>query len=350
MWYVGEKRSNMGGLVLLRSVVGVGAVLAVLASGQAWANEVAGQIVSVEGTVFVRQDGRAPASALAPAKPGDSVRAGDVINSASDGKIKILMKDHTILDLGPSALFKIDQFKANQGANREVEVNMVYGSLRAAVAQKLAGKGKFKLRTPSAVMGVRGTEFIVKSDAPADLKQVSAAIANPEKPVLAQGSGQGGDASAASTQVTVVQGRVDVEPKASTAGSPQSLEKPVALTAGTQLTTQVGEAAAPKAVTVDAQQMTQLRETVKVQDNTFSKAVTVDPAAGGASGGGVGGEVTRQAVTTAVTGAIQGAPALTMGSAGFAGTFGNNQTFTPVNQNFLQAGMLRTITVNVIAP
>lgn len=303
----------------------------------------AGEVVSVSGTVFLRPDGHEAGKSLNPAKPGDVVYSGDVINSASDGKIKILFKDKTIIDLGPSALFKVDSFKANQGANREVAVNMVYGSVRAAVAQKLEGKGKFKLRTPSAVMGVRGTEFIVKSDTPADLKQVSAVIAHPElPPVSAAASG----ADAAKTEVTVVQGRVDVEPKLA-ADAPKADLKPVVLTEGTQLTTKATDVAPQATVKVDTAQMSEIRESAKVQDNTFSKAVVVDTSASGSVGGG---EATKAAMASAaMSGVALSAPA-SVGMSGFAGTFGNNQTFQPMNVNFLQAGMLKTISVQVLAP
>lgn len=319
MWYVGEK-------IMMQGVVGASALFGLLIIPQAMSAEIAGEIVSVDGTVFVRPDAKIASSSLNPAQPGDPVHEGDVINSASDGKVKILMKDHTIVDLGPSALLKVDEFKRNQGANREVTMNMSYGSVRAAVAQKLAGKGRFKLRTPSAVMGVRGTEFIVNSPQPADLKT----------------------ANTTPTQVTVVQGRVDVEPQQATPqGAPAAAQQtPIALTAGTQLTTQPTEAVAVQPVAVAPSQMTQIKDAAVVKDNTFHKAVAIDPQAASATGG----SVTRLAVENAASGAALAAPSLAVSSAGFAGTFGNQQTFTPVNQNFLQAGMLRTITVNVLAP
>ncbi len=144
------------------------------------------------------------------------------------------------------------------------------------------------------------------------------------------------------TEVTVVQGRVDVEPPKAAAAT----EKPVVLTAGSQLTSQVGDTSSAKAVKVDAQQMAQIRESVKVTDNTFSKAVVVEPVASNGSGGG---EATRSALGCCAS-AVQVTPPVAVGTAGFAGTFGANQTFQPTNVNFQQANMLRTISVTVIGP
>jgi hypothetical protein len=78
--------------------------------------------------------------------------------------VKILFSDRSIFDLGPSTLFKIDEYKLNNGADRKVALSMDYGKIRAAVNERLNKKGSFKLRTAGTTMGVRGTEFLVNSD------------------------------------------------------------------------------------------------------------------------------------------------------------------------------------------
>jgi hypothetical protein len=216
------------------------------------------------------------------AKAGDSVFAQDVINTGSDGRIKVLMKDKSIIDLGPSALFKIDHFKGKNGAaDREVDVSMVYGTMRAAVTQKLEGKGKFKVKTPSATMGVRGTEFVVKSEI-SDMKDVSKLLNNTSGalPPSSLASSQGSDAKA-STEVSVLQGKVDVGKKdfnasAMSAGRTPASAGVVSLTAGTQISTSLSNAtiAPPKAM--DAVQMKAIATEAKVVDTTFQKAVIVE--------------------------------------------------------------------------
>src|SRR4051794_37370482 len=79
---------------------------------------VAGEVVSVVGVVFLRSDRKADqgtqGASLHPVQPGDYVYNEDIINTSSSGRIKVLMKDKTIIDLGPSALFKVDHFN-NRG-------------------------------------------------------------------------------------------------------------------------------------------------------------------------------------------------------------------------------------------
>ncbi len=122
----------------------------------------AGDVVSVLGRVLIRDDSGRKSdeeNQSRNAHPGDVVYAGDVINTSSNGGVKLLLRDRSIIDIGASSLFKVGQFSQNQNKKdeRQVELSLAYGSVRAAVTEKLKGPSKFKLRTPSAVMGVRGT-------------------------------------------------------------------------------------------------------------------------------------------------------------------------------------------------
>jgi len=306
----------------------------------AFAGEVAGEVVSVDGSVFIRQDGRV-STKLKPAKPGDSVSSGDVVNTPSNGRVKILMKDKSIVDLGPSALFKIDDFKANGGADRVADVSMMYGTMRAAVTQKIEGKGRFRVKTPAATMGVRGTEFVVKSEIK-NMDEVRHVILNPNKPLPVQAApaaslgGANGELHSnrpemAKTEITVLQGQVDVKkevPKIE-GRAPSSIkeEKVVSLTAGNQLVTKQGDVAPMKAVVLDTKQLASISKDIKVIDNTFAKAVVIDTSATSAPSA----EVMHTVMSTAVV----APPAMTvsMGDVGVAGTFGVTQSFTqrPVN-------------------
>ncbi|MBU6376102.1 MAG: FecR domain-containing protein, partial [Bdellovibrionales bacterium] len=137
--------------------------LPVHAFGQS-SSELAGRMVSVTGKVMIRQEAGSHSKNLRPAQPGKEVFVGDVISTPSDGRVKILLQDRSILDIGPSSLFRVDQMKIASAQNRQVASTMAYGSVRAAVTKKLEGRSQFKVRTSSATMGVRGTEFVVKSD------------------------------------------------------------------------------------------------------------------------------------------------------------------------------------------
>jgi hypothetical protein len=174
------------------------ASLSSLSANAAMQTAQAGKVVSVEGRVLIRQDG--PNAGLVALKPGAQVREGDVINTASDGKVKLLLEDKTILDLGGSALFKVEKFEARSGGDRQVSLDMAYGTVRASVSQPVTAKGKFQIRTRTATMGVRGTEFIVQAPMGQSPLGAAAPAGQAEKPV--------------ETKVTVVQGKVEVKPEA----------------------------------------------------------------------------------------------------------------------------------------
>ncbi len=212
----------------------------------------AGEVVSVQGTVLIRQDDqdKSKNEKSIQLQAGNNVFAGDLINTGSNGSVKILLKDKTIVDLGPSSLFKVTQFKPKKGADREVDLDMMFGKVRIGVSKKITGTGKFNIKTKAATMGVRGTEFVVSSALDvSDSKEKS----TPPK-----------------TEVTVLQGKVDVAQIGAAQAAPSHL------TAGTQLVTNSG--GPPGAmVKLNETQLTSVSSSSKVADNTFTKAVTIAP-------------------------------------------------------------------------
>ncbi len=417
------------GLICISTFAGIG-----LARADAPAphpgRTVAGEVVSVVGSVFVRSDRKADDTSedgkSHSIKPGDYIYADDIINTASSGRIKVLLKDKTIVDLGPSALFKVDKFDNKDGSSaREAEVSLAYGTMRAAVTQKITGGGKFKVRTPSATMGVRGTEFVIKSEI-RDMKDIGRLLNHSEGALPPSGFSQAATQAQAggSTEVTVLQGKVEVARKdfdasanaaagrtpasvngaAGTAGGGGANSGIVALSAGNQLTSRQsdGGAALEKPATVDSGKLASLSSSVKTVDNTFQKAVTIDPASlasnppassssgssgnggdksrapasssgnSGSSSGNASGSATAPAKSdgggTAVAGAapppagpppiapIQNIisdavnvastpPAVNVNDVGVPGSVGTNQPFTPPPVNTV--GVARSLRVNV---
>jgi hypothetical protein len=255
--------------------------LALVLSGQSTARAaepapasiVAGHIVNVAGQVRIRKDGSKDTKDVRLARGGDLVMVGDIINTPSDGRIKLLLKDRSIMDLGPSSLFKVNAFKAGAGPagnDRQVETTMAYGSLRAAVTQKLEGKGHFKVRSPSATMGVRGTEFITETTA--DLKTMAGFMSGNGRATANRETAAG-----TSTRVTVVQGAVGME-SAGARASGTAPGREMILQAGQAMTFDASTAAgrAPgQPETVNPQSMANMRAAAVTPENTFAKSVEV---------------------------------------------------------------------------
>lgn len=135
---------------------------ALLLAGPAMADEV-GLIKVSRGSVHVERDGRSM-----PAAVGTSLQAADVIVTGTDGSAGITFADNSLVSVGPGSVFAIDRYRFDSTTHAgEFQGTLKRGRL-AAVSGKLVQQSpeSMKIRTPSAVMGVRGTEFLVQVDAP----------------------------------------------------------------------------------------------------------------------------------------------------------------------------------------
>ncbi len=103
--------------------------------------------------------GKSAAAALAAGSP---LEAGDLVTTDGDSTAKILLKDKSVIDLSPHTSFRIEALETDRGEAR-ADVRTDLGQVRASVNRRIARKGKFQMKTPSSVMAVRGTEFVVAS-------------------------------------------------------------------------------------------------------------------------------------------------------------------------------------------
>jgi hypothetical protein len=140
----------------------VSTVLALSLPGSIGAQE-AGHIKVSRGAVQIERAGQ-----KAPAAVGAAVQAGDVVTTGADGSIGITFLDNSLLSAGPNSVLAIDRFAfdstTHQGA---FESSLRKGTL-AVVSGKLAKQSPeaMKVKTPAAVLGVRGTEFLVRTGDP----------------------------------------------------------------------------------------------------------------------------------------------------------------------------------------
>ena len=136
--------------------------IALAIPGAALASE-AGLVKVSKGTVQIQRAG-----AKIPAAVGTAVRTNDVIVTGADGSAGITFTDNSLVSVGPNSVFAIDKYRFDTTTHAgEFEGNLKQGRL-AAVSGKIVKQSpeSMKIRTPSAVMGVRGTEFVVQVDEP----------------------------------------------------------------------------------------------------------------------------------------------------------------------------------------
>ncbi len=99
-----------------------------------------------------------------PAKINQPVETSDVIITGGDGRIGIVFKDNTRFSAGPNSRIELTIFKFNPGRRDGEFVTRVDQGTLAMVSGKIAKQRKdaMKVRTPSSILGVRGTKFLVK--------------------------------------------------------------------------------------------------------------------------------------------------------------------------------------------
>lgn len=132
-------------------------LLTSLTPSMALAEDMNGIFMVVKGDVTVTgKDNKAE-----PAKVGKKVVQGDIISAGKEGRAKIVMADKNVLNISPETQIKIEKYENDGKDKKNVELNVLYGKVRASVEQKYDGeKSKFNIKTPSAVAGVRGTDFL----------------------------------------------------------------------------------------------------------------------------------------------------------------------------------------------
>lgn len=124
-----------------------------------YAEGVHGILRVVKGDVKIKS---AKTNSEVRARIGGKVFPKDVIITGKDARAKIVMVDNNELNVSPDSQIEIQNYEYDPKAGKkEVLLNVIYGKVRSKVEQKYDGKtSKFQIKTPSAVAGVRGTDFI----------------------------------------------------------------------------------------------------------------------------------------------------------------------------------------------
>jgi hypothetical protein len=131
-------------------------------AGTAMAADV-GLVKVANGSVQIQRG-----AAKLPAAVGTALQASDVVVTGADGSAGITFTDNSLVSVGPNTVFAIDKYQFDSTTHAgEFEGNLRQGRL-AAVSGKMVKQSpeSMKIRTPSAIMGVRGTEFVVQVDPP----------------------------------------------------------------------------------------------------------------------------------------------------------------------------------------
>lgn len=99
-----------------------------------------------------------------PAKPGQSLLAGDWLVTGKDGRISLTFIDNTRFAVGPNSRVAVSKFEYDRTRQQGSFLTQVDRGSLAVVSGKIAKSGRdaMQVRTPNSLLGVRGTRFVVE--------------------------------------------------------------------------------------------------------------------------------------------------------------------------------------------
>lgn len=136
----------LGGLALLSAAV------------QAAPQHDAGEVTFLLGKAFI--------NGATPVSVGSKIGSGDVVQTLGNGHVHIRFVDDGLVSVRPESRLAIEHYEYNEAHPNE---SVIKFSLEEGVMRSISGNGakaardKFRLNTPIAAIGVRGTDFVVKS-------------------------------------------------------------------------------------------------------------------------------------------------------------------------------------------
>ncbi len=144
-----------------RPVSAIAVLFLILLSGvfsAAWA-DIAGTLTALEGRVDILRPGEDRAT---PAKLFDKVSVGDIIRTKSKSKAEITFVDDSVIRLAAGSRLEIQEYLFSGGERKSGVVKLFRGKARSIIKRQKGEKvGRFQVKTPTAVAGVRGTDFFV---------------------------------------------------------------------------------------------------------------------------------------------------------------------------------------------
>jgi hypothetical protein len=138
---------------------------AVLLAGIAWSAMAAdiGQFKVVKGPVTVERAGQVMAASV-----GMRVATADIVRTGTSASVGITLIDDTLLSAGPNSVLTLDRLDYEPSTQKgRLDATLGTGTL-AVVSGRIAKQSPdaMTVRTPFAVLGVRGTEFAVSAHEP----------------------------------------------------------------------------------------------------------------------------------------------------------------------------------------
>lgn len=139
-----------------------------------------------------------------PAAVGQMLQEGQTLSTGETGFVTLLLADGSTLSVPPSSEFRLGRLREFQGTGLiDLIVEIRQGSMESEVAPQQTGVGRFEVRTPVSVTGVRGTRLrvhaagqegarseVLRGQANVDASQSGAAMLRAQQGVAVNAAGR----------------------------------------------------------------------------------------------------------------------------------------------------------------
>jgi len=145
------------------NAVNIALTAVLLLTGNSAIAEGIGKIKTLSGDVSIEREGKIVVPVL-----GNAVFQKDKIVTGKNGSVGVLFDDDSRLSAGPNSTLDLDRFSYDPATHDgNFDVSMKKGVL-SVISGKLTQKtpGALKVKTPAAILAVRGTEFSVMVEEP----------------------------------------------------------------------------------------------------------------------------------------------------------------------------------------
>lgn len=141
----------------MRKLFAIAAVATLLSAQPALAE--IGRIKSNVGPVSIQRAGT-----MIAAKPGQTLEQGDVVVTGKTGRVGIAFLDNTRMALGPNSKITLNEFSYDRSRQTGTFLTSVNRGSLGVVSGNIAKSKRdaMRVRTPTSMLGVRGTKFVVE--------------------------------------------------------------------------------------------------------------------------------------------------------------------------------------------
>lgn len=122
-----------------------------------------GVVKTVKGVATVTTAGQ-----VVNAQPGTPLHQGSELKTEADASLGVVFGDNTLMSFGPNTALTVEEYLYEPSAGRlKLGARMSKGTLNyvSGAIAKLQPEA-VTVKTPSGIIGVRGTQFLLKVDEP----------------------------------------------------------------------------------------------------------------------------------------------------------------------------------------